>query len=288
VHTFAATAPDIPEAQTAIERLGRWSPRISLARSARGTKAVGVSGSVRAFRPAPGECFIPVACPSYCVGVIALLVAACAVGLSNLAASIGIGISGVNARVRLQVGLVFGVFEAGMPVVGLLIGRGLADEVGMVVRWPGAILLMLIGALGVIRSLRPRSASAPQPGAPAPSVIPQRGTDSPRAPARLPFPLHGRQAGRRVRHRPAARTIRLLASGLVLSMDNLVVGFALGTYGIGIAVGAIVIGAVSVIMSLAGLELGGLIGRWADRRTEQMSGVILIAVGAAIAGGAFG
>jgi manganese efflux pump family protein len=216
----------------------------------------------------PGECFIPDACPGYCVGVIALLLAACAVGLSNLAASIGIGISGVNARIRLQVGLVFGVFEAGMPLVGLLIGRGLATEVGLVVRWPGAILLMLMGALGVFRSLRARRANPSQPGAQATSMMPQRGTDSPRV--------------------PAARSIRLLASGLVLSMDNLVVGFALGTYGIGIAVGAIVIGAVSVVMSLAGLELGGLVGRWAGRRTEQMSGMILIAVGAAIAGGAFG
>jgi manganese efflux pump family protein len=53
-------------------------------------------------------------------------------------------------------------------------------------------------------------------------------------------------------------------------------------------VGAIVIGAVSVVMSLAGLELGGLLGRWAGRRGEQMSGLILILVGAAIAGGALG
>jgi putative Mn2+ efflux pump MntP len=244
--------------------------------------------------------------------VIALLLASCAVGLSNLAASIGIGLSGVNARVRLRVGLVFGVFEAGMPVVGLVIGQGLATEVGLVVRWPGAILLMLIGTLGVLRSLRARRANPLQPGEPDPSVMPQRGTVSPRVPARLPFPLRGRQvgprvrhrpaaptiprvpsaragqAGPRVRHRPAARAIRLVASGLVLSMDNLVVGFALGTYGVGIAVGAIVIGAVSVVMSLAGLELGGLVGQWAGRRTEQMSGMILIAVGAAIAGGAFG
>jgi manganese efflux pump family protein len=206
----------------------------------------------------PAECFISDACPSYCVGVIALLVASCAVGLSNLAASIGIGLSGVNARVRLRVGLVFGVFEAGMPVVGLVIGQGLAAEVGLVVRWPGAILLMLIGVLGVLRSLRARRANPQQAGEPDPSVIPQRGT------------------------------VRLLVSGLVLSMDNLVVGFALGTYGVGIAIGAIVIGAVSVVMSLAGLELGGLLGRWAGRRTEQMSGMILILVGAAIAGGAFG
>lgn len=202
--------------------------------------------------------FSPDAGDSYCVGVIALLLAAAAVGLSNLAASVGIGVAGVNARVRLRVGVVFGVFEAGMPVVGLLIGQGLATEVGRVVRWPGAILLMLIGVLGVLRSLKARGASPPSADAPAPAFIPRRGT------------------------------ARLLASGLVLSMDNLVVGFALGTYGVGILAGAVVIGTVSVVMSLAGLELGGLLGRWAGRRGDQMSGVALVLVGAAIAGGAFG
>ena len=87
---------------------------------------------------------------------------------------------------------------------------------------------------------------------------------------------------------PSPHLGRLLASGVVLSMDNLVVGFALGTYGVGVAAGAILIGSISVAMSLVGLELGGLLGRWAGRRSEQVSGVILILVGAAIAGGALG
>jgi manganese efflux pump family protein len=190
--------------------------------------------------------------------VIALLLAASAVGLSNLAASIGIGISGVDARTRLRVGVVFGVFEAGMPAVGLLVGQQFATDLDRVVRWPGAILLMLIGLLGVLRSVRARRTNPAAPGPP--------GSTAASAPGLL----------------------RLLASGLVLSMDNLVIGFALGTYGVSIVAGAVVIGAVSVVMSLAGLEVGGLLGRWAGRRSEQMSGVLLIMVGAALAGGAFG
>jgi manganese efflux pump family protein len=190
--------------------------------------------------------------------VIALLLAAVAVGLSNLAASIGIGVTGVTVRTRVQVGLVFGVFEAGMPIVGLLIGQRTAADLGQAVRWPGAILLMLVGASGLVQSLRegrkrPAEGPAEEAGA------------ADRAPRGLG---------------------RLLLSGLVLSLDNLVVGFALGTYQVAILAGALVIGAVSVAMSLAGLELGGLLGRWVGRRSEQMSGVILILVGAAIAGGA--
>jgi putative Mn2+ efflux pump MntP len=197
--------------------------------------------------------------------VIALLFAAVAVGLSNLAASIGIGVTGVNARTRVRVGVIFGAFEAGMPIIGLLIGQRFATDLGQAVRWPGAILLIIVGASGLVRSLRGsrRNATDAAPGREA-----LAGEAS--APSASPAPRFG----------------RLLVSGLVLSLDNLVVGFALGTYQISIVVGAILIGAVSVAMSLAGLELGSMLGRWVGRRSEQMSGVILILVGAAIAGGA--
>jgi manganese efflux pump family protein len=252
------------------------------------------------------------------VRVVALLFAAVAVGLSNLAAAIGIGVTGVNTRVRLQVGLVFGVFEAGMPVVGLLIGQQFATDMDKAVRWPGAILLMIVGAQGLVRSIResrrnaaaakrPSGAAKPgasDPGAANPGAASLDATNPGNAsldatnlgaanpgtadigagrPGRGPSPgVSGLLAS------PSPRLGRLLASGLVLSMDNLVVGFALGTYGVSVAAGAILIGSISVAMSLAGLELGGFLGRWAGERSEQMSGVILILVGAAIAGGALG
>jgi putative Mn2+ efflux pump MntP len=287
------------------------------------------------------------------VRVIALLLAAVAVGLSNLAAAIGIGVTGVNTRVRLQVGLVFGVFEAGMPVVGLLIGQRFATEMDKAVRWPGAILLMIVGAQGLVRSIREGRRSAAEanrrpgtanPGAASPgsanlgsahlgavdlgaadlgaadlgtadrgeadpgTVNPgtaDRGTADPgtadpgaanlgeatpgAADAGVGRPGSGLSPGvSSLLASPSPRLGRLLATGLVLSMDNLVVGFALGTYGVSVAAGAILIGSISVAMSLVGLELGGLLGRWAGRRSEQMSGLILILVGAAIAGGALG
>ena len=74
-------------------------------------------------------------------------------------------------------------------------------------------------------------------------------------------------------------------TGLALSIDNLAVGFALGTYHLNVAVAAIVIGAVSVAMSLLGLELGSRIGARAADRGELIGGVVLIAVGIALAAG---
>ena len=92
----------------------------------------------------------------------------------------------------------------------------------------------------------------------------------------------GTEPGGHARLRPG----RLLLSGLALSLDNLVVGFALGTYGTSIITSAIVIGVVSVALSLIGLELGARIGKLAGERGEQLAGVMLISVGIAVAAGA--
>ena len=183
--------------------------------------------------------------------MVALLLVAVSVGLSNFAAAVGIGVSGVDARLRLRVGVVFGLFEAGMPIVGLLIGQRVAADLGHATRWFGAALLIAVGGYSVIKSIR---ASAGSASSPRPSIV--------------------------------STPARLLLSGLALSLDNLVVGFALGTYRVNLLTGAAVFGGISVAMALAGLELGAKIGERTGSRGEQIGGAILISVGVAIAAGA--
>jgi putative Mn2+ efflux pump MntP len=72
---------------------------------------------------------------------------------------------------------------------------------------------------------------------------------------------------------------------LAPSIDNLAVGFALGTYHVSVPLATAVIGTVSVVMSLAGLELGARIGMRAGQRSELLGGLILIGVGVAIGAG---
>lgn len=186
--------------------------------------------------------------------MLALLLVAASVGLSNLAAAIGIGFGGVTARTRVRVALIFGVFEAGMPIVGLVVGASVASGIGHLARWIGAAVLIGIGVVTVIQAWRqPAQASGdpPHPGQ----------------------PHHTDSLG------------RLIISAFALSLDNLAAGFALGTMHVGVAEGAIVIGVVSVVLSLAGLELGGRIGSAAGRRGEQIGGAILVGVGVALAAG---
>ena len=81
------------------------------------------------------------------------------------------------------------------------------------------------------------------------------------------------------------RTGRLLVTAIALSIDNLAVGFALGTYHVNLAAAAAIIGAVSVILSVAGLELGDRLGTKTGERGELIGGLVLIAVEIAIASG---
>jgi manganese efflux pump family protein len=189
--------------------------------------------------------------------MVALVLVAVSLGLSNFAAAIGIGVSGIDARTRLRVGVIFGVFETGMPILGLLLGRSLAATLGHAAHSTGAALLIATGLYAVIQALR--SPSSPS----SPSSPDGQGSAAP--------------AGQ--------RTGRLLVTGAALSIDNLAVGFALGTFHVSLALAVIVIGAVSVSMSLIGLELGSRIGTRTGERGELLGGLVLIGVGVAVASG---
>ena len=185
--------------------------------------------------------------------MLALTLVALSVGLSNLPAAIGIGIGGVDRRTRLRVGITFGIFEAGMPVIGLLIGHGLAASIGREAKWLAAALLVGVGAYTIVRSVRRRP--------PTDTVRKSSGIKD---------------------------LVKLGVSGLALSVDNLAAGFALGSYQVSVLAGVVVFGIVSVLMSLAGLELGARIGRRAGERGELIGGIILVWVGTAVGFGVLG
>jgi manganese efflux pump family protein len=191
--------------------------------------------------------------------MLALTLVALSVGLSNLAASIGLGVSGVSMATRIRVLLTFGLFEAGMPIIGLLIGADLATSIGRQARWVGAALLISLGCyviIGFVRNVRPRRDQARAMAAPMPG-------------------------GRR-------EWVRIGVSAFALSLDNLIAGFALGSYQVNLVAGALIFGSVSIAMSLVGLEFGARLGGWVGGSGEMIGGIVLIGVGLAIAFGVLG
>ncbi len=211
--------------------------------------------------------------------MLALLLLAAALGLSNLAAAIGIGVGGVDGGTRVRIAVVFGLFEAGMPVLGLVLGHRLADSLGQAARWLGGAVLIAVGVWGLVHAWRAPENGAPEGGAPE-GGAPEGGAGESGVPGAA-------EGGERARPQRTGRQPigRMLIGGLVLSGDNLAAGFALGAYHTGIVMAAVVFGVVSVAMSLVGLELGARIGAAAGERSELIACALLIVVGVIIAAG---
>jgi putative Mn2+ efflux pump MntP len=178
--------------------------------------------------------------------VLTILLIAVSVGLDNFAASIAIGLAGVDRRIRLRIAVVFGLFEAGMPLIGLVVGNGVAHSLGDSAHLIGGALLIATGAHGVYATLR--------------------SADDHELSTLL----------------TAGKLSRLIVLGAALSIDNLVVGFALGTDHAALVPSIVAIGVVSVGLSLLGLELGARLGERVERYGELIGGVVLICVGVAI------
>ncbi len=181
--------------------------------------------------------------------VLALVLSAFAVGLDNFAAAIGIGIAGVDARTRLRVAVIFGFFEAAMPLIGLLIGHGSAHGIGQATRYIGGGLLAAAGLWSLVEARR---------------SVDEADTHD-------------------VAQTAAQGLGALVLSGLALSIDNLVIGFGLGVTKTPLLASLLVFAGVSIGLSLAGLELGRTLGARMQGRADWVAGVVLIAVGALIA-----
>jgi putative Mn2+ efflux pump MntP len=177
--------------------------------------------------------------------VLALTLAALAVGLGNFGAAISIGLSGAAAATRLRVGAVFGVFEAGMPMVGLLAGRGTATALGSIAGYAGGGLLIAIGIWQFVQARRARGQSSA----------------------------------------PPTGTGRLLITALALSMDNLVVGFSLGVQHTSLVEAILVFAVVSVALSLVGLEFGKRLGAAVEFGVEYVASLVLVGIGILVASG---
>jgi putative Mn2+ efflux pump MntP len=188
-------------------------------------------------------------------GVLSLLLVSVSVGLSNFAGAIGIGLSGIDVRTRLRVGIAFGLFEALMPVIGLLLGAAVAGYLGHIAKYVGGGILVLTGAYTIWQGRR-TAAREKQSG----TVVATQGL----------------------------RTHQLLVTALALSIDNLAVGFAIAQYNVNIVEAAAMMGIVSVALTLVGLELGYRLGERVEAWSEEIGGVVLIGVGVALAAGVLG
>ena len=181
--------------------------------------------------------------------ILSLLLVSLSVGLSNFAGAIGIGLSGIDVKTRIRVGLAFGFFEALMPALGLLLGHQLSWLFGGYGKYVGGAILILTGAYTIFQE----------------RVVKKDQTQ-----------------------RQEMSSRGLLLTALALSIDNLAVGFALAVYPVDVWLAALTFGVVSIVMSLVGLEVGHHLGKRVEEWSEEIGGGVLILVGVLIAVGVLG
>lgn len=188
------------------------------------------------------------------MGLLAII--GIAVGLALDAFAVAVAASASLGRVTggqvFRFAFHFGLFQAGMPLIGWLAGRGLERYIETWDHWLAFGLLVFIGGKAIVTALRSKGASQHDaPVAAAPTNDPTRG-------------------------------LTLLMLSVATSIDALAVGLSLGVLEVAIWYPALIIGVVTagltVIGMLIGSRLGALFGRW----TEIVGGLVLIGIGVKI------
>jgi len=164
-------------------------------------------------------------------------------GLDSFAVAAAIGaIRETTAAERLRVSLVFVIFEGGMPLIGLGLGRALAHGIGQVANYLAAAAVIAIGAW---------------------MLLARDSGDEERA-------------GRII----SSRGVALVALGISISLDELAIGFTIGLARLPVIAVIVAIAFQAFVAAQLGLAIGARIGeRWRER-AERAAGIDLILLGA--------
>jgi manganese efflux pump family protein len=164
-------------------------------------------------------------------------------GVDSFAVAAALGAARLTgARERLRVSLIFVAFEAGMPLVGLAAGAGLARAVGSVADYLAGAAVIGLGIYLLVAGDEGEEQNA------------------------------GRLA--------STHGVAILALGISISLDELAIGFSLGLARLPVVPVIIAIAVQALLASQLGLALGHRISEWFRERAEQLAAVALILLGA--------
>jgi len=166
-------------------------------------------------------------------------------GLDSFAVAAAIGAAGVAGwRARVRISLIFVIFEAGMPLIGVAAGGGLARVIGPVADYVAAAAVIGLGGWMVLGASRDDDEED--------------------------------ETGMRFAR---ATGLTAIALGLSISLDELAIGFSLGLARLFLAPVILAIAIQAVVASQLGLALGRLISSRFREHAEQVAGIALIALG---------
>jgi putative Mn2+ efflux pump MntP len=158
-------------------------------------------------------------------------------GLDTFAIAAALGMQGLPRRQRLRVSLLMSAFEMVMPVVGLLIGRGLGTALGGIAEYIAIAILIAAGAWLLFEDEEAE--------------------------------------GDRVGRLAEGHGLAVVALGISISIDELAIGFSIGLLHLHLWLAILLIGAQAFLFAQAGLRLGNRLNQHAREAAEKLAAVAL-------------
>jgi putative Mn2+ efflux pump MntP len=168
-----------------------------------------------------------------------VIVLAIALSMDAFAVSIGLGSKGNTRGLGLKAGMFFGTFQALMPFIGYLGGKGVLGWVDAYSHWIAFGLLALIGAKMIYEGLH-------------------EGIEEDIA---------------------AITNKMMLLLAIATSIDAMAAGFSLTLLDINVYLACLIIGVTTFAFSWIGVYIGKRSGTWLESKAVIFGGVVLILIG---------
>ncbi|MDO8812868.1 MAG: manganese efflux pump MntP family protein [Gallionella sp.] len=171
--------------------------------------------------------------------MIEVIILAVALSMDAFAVSIGLGAKKNTPGLALKAGLFFGIFQALMPFIGYLGGKGVLGWVDAYAHWIAFGLLALIGAKMIYEGLH--------------EGIEENISD--------------------------VTNKMMLVLAIATSVDAMAAGFSLTLLDANPYIACLVIGVTTFAFSWGGVEIGRKSGTWLEGKAEIFGGIVLILIG---------
>jgi len=176
-----------------------------------------------------------------------------AIGLSMdafaVAICIGLTIKKISINKALIVGLYFGLFQAIMPLIGYLIAIQFAESIIQFGHWVVFGLLTFLGVKMIYGSLKDKSAS------------------------------ENECSNDGIAEENTLKFTKMLPLAIATSIDALAVGVSFAFLDVHIVPALTIIGITTLIISMAGVKIGNVLGLKFKSKAELAGGLILVFMG---------
>jgi len=200
------------------------------------------------------------------MSLLELFILAVGLSMDAFAVSIckGLSFKKMSVRNALIVGLYFGGFQAGMPLLGYLLGMQFQEAIVNIDHWIAFILLSVIGINMIREALNPEEESPPR-------------LHSAESEESLPR-LHSAESSEEgCEDSLDVKNMLLLA--IATSIDALAVGVTFAFLRVQIIPAITFIGITTLVLSAIGVKVGNVFGTKYKAKAELFGGVILILMG---------